>query len=240
MNDKKHDAVNNSGKNKKTNSKIIGKISMSDKNNKIKKVVVVHGWDGDINKEWFPWLRSTLESHGFKVIMEQMPNPAFPKIEEWISALKNHCGNIDEQTYFVGHSIGCQTIIRMLEKVDPTSDTKAGGAIFLAGWFKLKEDTFKENPENEEKTRMIAGPWLEENINFEIVQTRLPQGKIVAIFSDNDPYVDIVNAEIFKQKFGARILIESGKGHYTGNENIKTIPIIIEELLRITRENEDN
>jgi uncharacterized protein len=207
------------------------------KNKSEKKIIVVHGWEGGIDRDWFPWLKKTLESQGFKVIMEQMPTPDHPKIDEWTATLKNISGAIDEQTYFIGHSIGCQTIIRMLEKHEAE---KVGGAVFLAGWFTLTEHTFKEDPQSEEKKRMIAKPWLEEEIDFENVQSRFNPGKIVAIFSDNDPYVDITNAEKFKQKFGARILIESGKGHYTQEDNITSVPIIIEELLRMINQKNDS
>jgi uncharacterized protein len=215
-NQKKASSNNNIKKNK---------INATDR----KKVIVVHGWDGDVNKGWFPWLRANLESQGFEVVMEQMPNTANPNIEEWIPTLKKLSGSVDNNTYFIGHSIGCQTIIRMLENLE---SEKAGGAIFLAGWFNLKEDTYKENPKKEKQTRKIARPWIDTSIDFSKVQSKFSPGKVTAIFSDDDPYVDISNAEMFKQKLGARILIENGKGHYSELE-IDMLPIIVEELMRI-------
>jgi len=197
-----------------------------------KKIVIVHGWDGDITRGWFPWLKKILEDQGFEVIMEQMPNdPTQPEIKAWTETLKNLVGNIDEETYFVGHSIGCQTIIRMLEKHE---SQKAGGAIFLAGWFNLKDYTYKENPKLEKVTRKIAEPWILTKIDFTQVQPKFLPGKITAIFSDNDPYVDLSNAETFKKNLGARILIENNKGHYSEAE-IDMVPILAQEILRITK-----
>jgi predicted alpha/beta hydrolase family esterase len=196
-----------------------------------KRVIVVHGWSGDISKGWFPWLKENLESRGFEVIMEPMPSPESPNIEEWVPKLRDISGNVDDNTYFIGHSIGCQTIIRMLEKLE---SEKAGGAVFVAGWLDLKDEVYKENPKLEKQTRKIAKPWIDTEIDFTKVQSKFYPGRITAIFSDDDPYVDISNAEMFKQKLGARILIENGKGHYSETE-IEVLPIIVEEILRISR-----
>ncbi|MGV8172428.1 MAG: RBBP9/YdeN family alpha/beta hydrolase, partial [Candidatus Woesearchaeota archaeon] len=143
---------------------------LMEKKSNSKKVIVVHGWDGDISRGWFPWLKENLESEGFNVVMQRMPNPEIPQIEEWITELKRVSGNIDEKTYFIGHSIGCQTILRMLEKHE---SEKAGGAIFLAGWFNLKEDSFKEDPISEPQSWAIAKPWIETKIDFDILQKKL-------------------------------------------------------------------
>jgi uncharacterized protein len=231
--------------NKKSTKHIKTRIVNIKKPIQAKKIIIVHGWDGNINKGWFPWLKDSLENQGFKVIMKQMPNSNKPQIGEWIEALRNISGRIDENTYFIGHSIGCQAIIRMLEKYEPkepkriADNTKTGGAVFLAGWFDLKEQTYKENLERENATREIAKPWTTQDIDFVKVQSRFNPGKITAIFSDNDPYVDVNNAEIFKQKLGARIIVESSKGHFE-EENISEIPSLIEEILRISRKEEDN
>ena len=46
-----------------------------------------------------------------------MPNSENPKIEKWVKYLEENIKSVDEQTYFIGHSIGCQTIMRFLEKL---------------------------------------------------------------------------------------------------------------------------
>ena len=37
-----------------------------------------------------------------------MPNTANPKIEEWVDYLNSKVDLLNEETYFIGHSIGCQ------------------------------------------------------------------------------------------------------------------------------------
>ncbi len=80
------------------------------------KVILVHRWEGTPRSDWYPWLKKELEKKGFTVIIPNMPNTSKPKINAWVSYLKKIVGTLDEETYFIGHSIGCQAIMRLLEK----------------------------------------------------------------------------------------------------------------------------
>lgn len=60
-----------------------------------------------------------------------MPDTANPKIKKWVSELEKQVSELDENTYFVGHSIGCQTIMRYLENKETR---KIGGILFVAPW----------------------------------------------------------------------------------------------------------
>ena len=128
-----------------------------------KKAIIIHGWDGNPDKGWFRWLKKELEKRKFKVIAPKMPNPAAPKLKAWLKKMESTAKDIDEDTIFIGHSVGCQTILRFLEK---SSVKKVGGIIFVAGWLKLKEFAYKENPEYENEVRKIAKPWITTKIDF--------------------------------------------------------------------------
>lgn len=78
------------------------------------KIYIVHCWDGSKDDGWYPWLDEKLTSENNKVFRFNMPNTANPKIDEWVSFLDQQIDNLDENTYLVGHSIGCQTILRYL------------------------------------------------------------------------------------------------------------------------------
>jgi uncharacterized protein len=99
-----------------------------------KRVFIVHGWDGYPEEGWFPWLKGELEAREFEVFVPQLPDPGNPRIYKWVPKLKEVVGDADEETYFVGHSMGCQTIARFLENLP--QDLKVGGAVFIAGFFK--------------------------------------------------------------------------------------------------------
>ena len=82
----------------------------------MKTVYILHGWGFDSNMPWIKWLEAELKEKGFEVHAFDMPNTKEPKIEDWVGYLEENIKNIDEKTFFVGHSIGCQTIMRFLEK----------------------------------------------------------------------------------------------------------------------------
>jgi len=96
-----------------------------------KKIFIIHGWSSFPEDCWFPWLKSELEKRNFSVTVPQMPNPDNPEINSWVTHLKNVVGELNEETYFIGHSIGCQAIMRFIEK----ENKKIGGAVFVAGFF---------------------------------------------------------------------------------------------------------
>jgi predicted alpha/beta hydrolase family esterase len=189
-----------------------------------KRAFIIHGWEGYPEEGWFPWLKKELENKGYQVQVPAMPNSENPKIDEWVPFLSELVQDPDKETFFVGHSIGCQTILRYLESLE--KDTKIGGVVFVAGWINLMN---LSDPEEE----MIAKPWLETPIEWDNIVKHT--NKFVAIFSDNDQFVPIGDSEIFKKRLGAAVFIEHEKGHFKGEDNITNIPLVLEELLKMTK-----
>lgn len=147
----------------------------------------------------------------------QMPNTDEPEMAAWVNYLSKLVGKPDEDTYFIGHSIGCQTIMRYIEK----TDSLVGGAVFAGGWFTLKD---LEDEEVEE----IAKPWLETPIDCEKVRKNC---KITAIFSDNDQFVPVDNSKLFEKNLKAKTIMLKKQGHF---ETQKQLPIVLEEFLKLT------
>lgn len=191
------------------------------------KIYIIHGWGGNPESDWYSWLKKELEKKGFEVFLPSMPDTMKPKIDTWVNFLRKQVGKANKDIYFIGHSIGCQTIMRYLEKL-PDKD-KIGGTIFVAGWFNLTEETYGD----EGFTRDIAFPWINTSINFEKIKKHTT--KFIDIVSDNDPYVPLSDSEIFKEKLGAKIIIEHGKGHLSGEDGIKEFPLLLKEILEVTK-----
>jgi len=192
----------------------------------MKRVFIIHGWGGYPDEGWFPWLKKELEKRGFAVQVPAMPNTAEPKIEVWIPFLSELVGQADENTFFVGHSIGCQTIIRYLQTLP--DGIKIGGAVFVAGWYNLR------NLETEEEKK-IAGPWVNEPRDDKKIRQTV--NRAIAIFSDDDPFVIPENQRSWKEKIGAKIIIEHAKGHFSEETGIKELSSALEAVLEITGEN---
>ena len=193
----------------------------------MKKVVyIIHGWDGSPKEPMHLWLKEELKKKRFKVIVPLMPGKSKPRIEKWIDKLNKIIKEPNENTFFIGHSIGCQAILRYLEQLK--SDISIGGLVFVAPWMKLDKKTIKEEGEEVMK---IAKSWEETPIDWNKV--KIHANKVICILSDNDPYVPLSNAELFKENLGAEIIIEHNKGHYTESDNVKENEIALNSLLEL-------
>ena len=140
----------------------------------VKRVFLIHGWGGSPDTDWHQWLKRELEKKYFEVEIPVMPDSLNPTISTWVSKLKEVVGKCDKDTYFVGHSIGCQAIMRYVEKLN--KDEKVGGIIFVAGWFNLTDEAWDET-----YTKKIAAPWLNTNIDFNKIKEHT--NKIVDFYS---------------------------------------------------------
>ncbi len=187
---------------------------------KKKRVFIIHRWDATPKSDWYFSVKKELEKKGFEVEIPKMPNTSEPRINPWVIHLKKAVGNLDKDTYFIAHSIGCQTVMRFLEKEDYTG--KIGKVIFVAGWFKL------DNLENED-VKNIAEPWLETPINFEKIKQKI--SSLSVFLSTNEPYNFVQeNKKEFQEKLGAKVVLEKDKGHFTENDGVTDLPEILDEI----------
>jgi len=63
----------------------------------MKRVFIIHGWDGYPKEGCFPWLKRELEGRGFQVFNPAMPEPVRPKIDTWVPFLSEQVGTLDEE-----------------------------------------------------------------------------------------------------------------------------------------------
>jgi predicted alpha/beta hydrolase family esterase len=188
----------------------------------MKRVFIIHGWEGTTKEGWYPWLKSKLEKRGFDAFALSMPE-SVERIAPWVNILQEAVGTPDKDTYFVGHSIGCQAILRYLEKLP--AKTRVGGAVFVAGWFTLKGISAED--EQQAKT------WLETPINLGNIKSKTKN--MTAIFSDNDPYVPFEENKKLFEKFCNKIIVEKGKGHMNEESKTYELPSALSAVLELAK-----
>ncbi|MGB6838936.1 MAG: alpha/beta hydrolase [Microgenomates group bacterium] len=186
------------------------------------RVFIIHGWEGTPEEGWFPWLKKELDKKGIGVKVPAMPHTGEPVIGKWVPYLKKQVGKVDSNTFLVGHSMGCQTILRYLEGLPKSS--KVGGIVLVAGFMNLENLTKEE--------QVVAKPWLTTRIDLDKVKAHT--NNITAIFSTNDEWVPISDSEIFIKKLGAKVIVLKNKGHFSGDDGIKKLPIVLKEVLRFS------
>lgn len=170
------------------------------------RIILIHGWGGSPQSDWIPWLTSKLELQGYEVITPLMPDTDNPQITPWVERLVEVVGTPKPTDVFIGHSIGCQTVLRYLEK----ARVKVDKVILVAPWFTLT------NLEDDE-ARAIADPWVKTPIDFSKIKSNYQS--MTTIFSDNDPWVPYQeNVQLFRNNFDPKIITLHNKGHITGDE----------------------
>ncbi len=166
----------------------------------MKRVVIVHCWEGTPDYCWYPWLRDELRPMRIHTFIPQMPETEAPKLDRWLPSLQEVIGEPDEELILVGHSIGCATIMRYLETLK--EGEKIAGVVFVAG--------YTDNLGFDELSNFFQGPFAWEKIKQHVEHA-------VYIYSDNDPFVPVHHAEVFKQMLGAELVEKKGAGHFSGS-----------------------
>lgn len=186
---------------------------------KQKTVYSLHGWGGVPEGGYRPWLKRELEQRGFIVKTPVLPNSVKPQVFEWLSYLQELITEPYEDVILVGHSLGGQLTLRFLENLP--EGAKIGKVLLVAPVI----DQIMGLKEEEEK---IAKSWLRP---IDYGKVKKSTNKIVAMFSDDDPWIPLSSEQVAREQFGAETIIEHGMGHYADDEGLLEAPSILAALL---------
>ncbi len=168
----------------------------------MKRAIIVHCWEGYPEYCWYQSTKQELEAAGFEVQVPAMPDTEHPKMLTWVTKLQEVIGEPDGETYLIGHSVGCITVLRYLESL--ADEQRVAGVVLVAGFSEKLGEGY------EEIDNFFATP-----VDFDQVRSRT--NKFVAIVSDNDPYVPMRHGEIFRDQLGAELIIKHEMGHFSGH-----------------------
>ena len=183
-----------------------------------KRIFIIHGWGGSPNNDWFPWAKEILIKKGYEVIVPEMPDTEHPKIRPWVDTLDKVVGEPRESDIFIGHSVGCQTILRYLEKLG--EGKKVNKVVMIAPWWYL-------TLENLDSDKRVAYPWMKSLINFGNVIPKVK--KLICVFSDNDPFVPLKsNVEFFRAHLHPEIMTKNNAGHFLEDDGFEKAEFILD------------
>lgn len=188
----------------------------------MKKVIIVHCWNGYPKYCWYPQTKKELKEKGFEVVIPEMPETGMPKLSLWLPKLQEVASNPNKNLYLIGHSAGVITILRYLEKLKKKQ--KIGGVVFVAG--------FTDNLGYKELKNFFEKP-----LDFEKIKSKAKH--FVAIHSDNDPYVPLKHGDVFKEKLGAELIVKHNMKHFSGEvdneKSCTSLPEVTKAIIKLSR-----
>ncbi len=180
-------------------------------------VCIFHGTEGFPEENWFPWLKQELEQQGHTVIVPQFPSPPVvaAKIDEWFQVLKPYEEQIDEDTIFIGHSLGGIFTLRVLEKLQ--HPVKA--AFFVGTPIGVRPIA------NYERDEAFSGF----SFDWHTIKTKAKQ--FVVFHSDTDPNVGLGNGEELAKQLGVELTFVPNAGHFNTKAGYKEFPLLRDTVI---------
>jgi hypothetical protein len=185
-----------------------------------KRAFIIHGYLSNPNEAWLPWLRGELEERGYLVSLPPMPHPDHPVISEWIDFIAKLVGEPDGGTTLIGHSLGCQGLLRYLETLGAAGKSVAK-TVLVAGIFPTGMSSADADMETGGDPALI--PWFSQGLDP--VKVKKAAGDCTVILSDNDPYIGVYRAKtVFRAALDPKIIIEHGYGHFNEDDRVVELP----------------
>lgn len=182
------------------------------------RVIIIHGWEGNPECNWFPWLKKELEKVNFEVSIPFMPNTFHPDCTKWTQYLSKIINKPDKDTYLVGHSLGAITILKYIESLK--EGESIGACILVAA--------FSEPIGFNELSSFFNKP-----LNYNKIKSK--SNKIVVINSDNDHYVPLKQGKLLEEKLSAKLIILPNSGHLNEGNGFFKFPLVLELLLKFSK-----
>ncbi len=177
-------------------------------------VYITHGYDAYPQKHWFMWLQDELAKQNIETFIPAMPNASNPNVQDWLATMQKEVKNIDTNTYFIGHSLGCITTLRFLYSLP--KETKIGGMILISGFDKGLEIL----------------PQLNDFTN-----TKLDYAKLISltpnrlvISARDDAIVPTNLSEILATNLKATFIQTDTGNHFMQDDGFKTFPLLKNQL----------
>ena len=187
----------------------------------MKRAVICHCLGGHPGFIWYPYLKTKLKETGIKVDIPLMPDTDHPVIQSWLPSFSESVGEVGEDDFLIGHSLGCATVLRFLESLN--SDQKVGGVVMVAGFFGRPGDA-------------EISSFFKKEFNYETIATH--SQRFVSIHSDNDPSLKpnyFKHSHIFLSKLKAKIIVIPDGGHFPMADNCFEFPEVVEEVLNLVK-----
>lgn len=182
-------------------------------------IYVVHGYTASSKAEWFPWLKSKLKENNLNVTIFDMPNSNFPNVMEWDEYLSENIAECNENTFFVGHSLGCISLLRYIEK-QPIYK-KIGGVVLISGFIE------------QVPTLPMLNSFIKHDLNIEKLTKMIKN--LCVISSPSDSIVPYKYSCDLAKQLKAKLITVENSGHFIAQEGFSEFPLVYDILCKMIK-----
>lgn len=169
----------------------------------MKRAVILHGTDGNLDSNWFPWLKQKLEEQGYEVWVPLLPENHTPNRDVYNDFLLG--GEWDfTDNIVVGHSSGAVEILNLL--MDPRCPKIKLGVMVSAWDHGVPTDMDYKQFEN-----------LFPQGGFDFAAIKSKADKLAFMHSDDDPYCPLDQAKYLAENLDAPLTILHNAQHIGSN-----------------------
>lgn len=181
----------------------------------MKTVFIFHGTGGSPEGNWFPWLKKELEARGCWVYVPRFPHPENHHLSDWLEVLKKYEKDIvDEDTIFVGHSLGGLFLLRVLELLK-----KPARAAF-----------FVSTPIGIKPIRYYESDFAFSGFSFNWPEIKRKAEYFAVYHSDNDPYVSLGNGVELAKQLGIKLKFIPKAGHLNAESGYTKFHLLLMDI----------
>lgn len=175
-------------------------------------IFIIHGFKGTPQGNWFPWLKGELKKLGHQVFVPQFPTPENQTLSNWLKTLEQYREFIDQESIFIGHSLGVPFILNVLERYPVKV------AVLVAGFIGKTENSFDDGMKTFAQ-KSFAWTKIKNNCS-----------NFLVFNSDNDPYLKPEKGKELATSLGTKAILIKKAGHINRISGFLTFDLLLQKL----------
>ena len=179
---------------------------------------IVHGAYGNPEENWIPWLKKELEKIGHEVNVPKFPTPDDQTLDNWLQVFKPYNKLIDQDTIFIGHSLGPTFILNILQRIN----TKIKAAFLISAVSDMLGN---------KQFDKINHTFFEKGFNWKKIKKNC--GTFVLINSTNDPYIPMELGKRLAQNLDISLILLKDAGHINKAAGFIEFNFLLEKIKEV-------
>ena len=177
------------------------------------RIILIHGFNADPDKNFHPWLRNELQDKGFEVISPKLNLQAGQELNmpEIMEEMKRQIGYLKGDDILLGHSLGALLMLQYLAAAEMVEIPRA--VILVAAPWKVARPELRQ--------------LFVDELDADVIMWKARE--FVVVHSKDDAMVPLEHGKKLAESIRARFIEREGDDHYMGSE----YPILRDLILEI-------